>query len=79
MSDKKEVEKNIIELPTEEYYSENKYQIMKICSKNINHIEVRNKTLNDENTSFTTKDEEDENKSNISYDYEEISYLDLNE
>ena len=42
-------------------------------------MENENKKENDEITSFTTKDEEDENKSNISYDYEEISYLDSNE
>ena len=80
MSDKKEEMKNITELPSEEYYSGSNYQIMKISSRNYNHVDViRKKKLNEENSSFTTKDEEEENKNDIYYDYDEISYLDLNE
>lgn len=80
MSEQKDEMDNIIVLPSEEYYSRNNYQIMKISSRNFNHVEViRKKKLNEFNSSFTTKDEDEETKSYISYDYEEISYLDLNE
>ena len=77
--------KNIIELPIKEYTSPNNYQVKTITSKHLiqtnPYTNVKllktNKNIKQNNNSFITNEDENNDESYISY--EDISFLDLNE